>query len=395
MLTVRVPAPAGPLLSARLAVCLAFFILGSGAGLWAVFIPVVRARLDINEGILGLALLAIAIGSLLSMPPTGWAIARFGAHRISALAAVAMPVSASLPILAPNTPLLFLASLVFGACSGVLDVAMNNEAARVETAYGRPLMSSFHGLFSVGGLAGAGVAALLVGFADPASAWSAFGVLVLLAVAAFLVRAWYLPDMSHRAGGVRFTLPSRSLLALGLLAFLAFGLEGAVADWSALFLEGEKQATPALAATGYAAFAGAMAIMRFLGDRLVARFGRARTLMFGGIGIAGGCVLALLAPWPVLSAVGFGIMGIGAANVVPVLFSTAAQFPPGSGRVSAVATIGYFGTLSWPPVIGGIAHGIGLPTALWLIALAGIVIALRSGLVRHTEKPTGAADIPQ
>src|SRR5690349_1073638 len=182
MLTVRVPTPAGPLLSARLAVCLAFFILGSGAGLWAVFIPVVTARLALNEGILGLALLAIAIGSLLSMPPTGWAIARWGAHRISAVAAVVTPISASLPILAPTTPLLFVAALVFGACSGVLDVSMNNEAARVETAYGRPLMSSFHGLFSIGGFVGAGVAALLVSFGDPASAWSAFGVLLALAL---------------------------------------------------------------------------------------------------------------------------------------------------------------------------------------------------------------------
>src|SRR5699024_4168755 len=135
------------------------------------------------------------------------------------------------------------------------------------------------GLYSIGGLAGAGIAAWFVGFGDPASAWTAFGLLVLLGFSAFLVRAWYLPDTSHRAGGARFTLPSRSLLALGFLAFLGFGLEGAVADWSALFLEGEKQATPALAASGYAAFAGAMAVMRFLGDRLVARFGRARTLL--------------------------------------------------------------------------------------------------------------------
>jgi fucose permease len=242
-------------------------------------------------------------------------------------------------------------------------------------------MSSFHALFSVGGLAGAGLAAGLVGFGDPASAWSAFGVLLLFALAALLVRQWYRPDTSHRAGGARFTLPSRPLIALGILAFLAFGLEGAVADWSALFLEDEKKATPALAAAGYAAFSGAMAVMRFLGDGIVARTGRQRALMLSGAVIAGGCALALVAPWPIVSAVGFGIMGIGAANVVPILLSTAATFPPGSGRVSAVATIGYLGALIWPPAIGGIAHSVGLPVALWLIVAAGVVIAVRAGIV--------------
>lgn len=374
---------------ARTAINLAFFNLGVAAGLWAVFIPVVRARVGISDGILGLALLCIAIGLIAAMPATGWAIARYGARSISAFAAVALPVTCALPILSPSVLALFVACLVYGAAAGVLDVSMNNEAARVEQTAGRTLMSSFHGLFSLGGLAGAGIGALLVGFGDPASAIACAFVLVGFAVAAFLLRSWYLPLGDRPPSTVRFSLPSGPLLFLGILAFLAFGLEGAVADWSALFLEGHKDASHALAASGYAAFSGTMAVMRFLGDRLVTRFGRRWALIFGGSFIAGGCAIALLSPWPILCAVGFGLVGIGAANIVPVLISTAAEYPAGSGGIAAVATIGYLGSLAWPPAIGGLSQVTGLPMALWLIALAGLTIALGSRAVRRRAAGEG------
>ncbi|MGV8838928.1 MAG: MFS transporter [Bauldia sp.] len=383
MVFTRIHTRLGEVGRARTAINLAFFNLGVAAGLWAVFIPVVRSRVEISDGILGLALLCIAIGLIVAMPATGWAIARFGARSISGFAAVALPVACSLPILAPSVLALFVACLLYGVVSGVLDVSMNNEAARVEMTAGRTLMSSFHGLFSLGGLAGAGIGALLVGFGDPASAIACAVVLVGFAVAAFLLRSWYLPLGDRPPSSVRFSLPSGPLLVLGGLAFLSFGLEGAVADWSALFLEGYKEASHAMAAAGYAAFSGAMAVMRFLGDRLVTRFGRRWALLFGGSLIAAGCALALLSPWPLLCAVGFGFMGIGAANIVPVLISTAAEFPAGSGGISAVATIGYLGSLTWPPAIGGLSQVTGLPVALWLIAVAGVVIALASRVVRR------------
>jgi len=379
----RIQARLGEVGRARTAINLAFFNLGVGAGLWAVFIPVVRARVEISEGVLGLALLCIAVGLIVAMPATGWAIARFGARSISGFSAAVLPLACALPILSPDVTALFLACLVYGAVSGVLDVSMNNEAARVELTAGRALMSSFHGLFSVGGLAGAGIGALLVGFGDPASAIACAVVLSLFGLAALLLRSWYLPLGDRPPSRVKFSLPSRPLFLVGVLAFLAFGLEGAVADWSALFLEGHKGASHALAATGYAAFAGAMAVLRFLGDRLVTRFGRRSALVFGGALIAAGCALALLSPFVLLSAVGFGLMGIGAANVVPVLISTAADFPAGSGGIAAVATIGYLGSLTWPPAIGGLSHLTGLPIALWLIALAGVAIGLGSRVVRR------------
>jgi fucose permease len=262
---------------------------------------------------------------------------------------------------------------------------MNNEAARLEMALGKASMSGFHGLYSIGGLAGAGAGALLVGLGSAAS-WSAAATLAALGLAAALIRGWYLPPATRPITRLRFTLPSRALLLLGVLAFLCFGVEGAIADWSALFLVTDKAATPTVAAAGYAAFAASMAVMRFVGDRLVARLGKRRAVIFGGLTLAAGGSLAILTDHPLLSAAGFGLVGVGAANIVPVLLSTAARYPRGSGGVAAVSTIGYLGTLTWPPMIGGIAEAAGLPAALWLIAGAGVAIAACAGLVSKPWK---------
>lgn len=374
---------AGYLMPARLAVFVAFFNLGAAVGLWAVFIPVVRDRLGVSEGVLGLVLFSLAAGAIIAMPATGWAIARFGSHALAAIAAVILPLCAALPILSPTLPLLFAAAFILGAAAGTLDVSMNNEAARIDMTTGRTFMSTFHGLYSVGGLTGAGLGALILGLADGA-VWYATGILTFMAIAAMLVRGWYLPPGPKIMRRAKLRLPSGPLIALGAMAFLCFGLEGAVLDWSALFLVSDKGATPSTAAAGYAAFAGAMAVMRFAGDRLVVRVGRFRALLLGGLVITLGGSAALLAPNPILSAVGFGLVGIGAANIVPVLLSSAAGHPPGSGGVAAVSTIGYLGILTWPPVIGLIAERSGLPTALWLIALAGAAIALGARIVRAT-----------
>jgi MFS family permease len=371
-----------PVPRARTAIFLVFFILGAAGGIWAVFIPIVRARFGIDEAVLGIVLLTLAGGALLAMPVTGWAIARFGGRKLTAVLAVTAPLAATLPLLAPTLWLLFIAAFLQGANWGALDVAMNTEAARVETARGRPSMSAFHGLYSIGGLVGAGVAALLLSL-GLAAGWAAAGVLVVFAVLAGLARGWYLPDDRTEPEPFRFALPSKALLGLGLLAFLSIGLEGAVGDWSALFLTTNKTASPAEAASGFAAFAGAMAVMRLIGDRLVTRFGRRLTLAVGGAVVAVGCVVALAAPWPILSAAGFGLIGVGAANVFPILFSTAARYPVSSGGLPAVATLGYVGFLSWPPIIGWIAHGVSLTAALSLIGLAGVAIGFGARFVQR------------
>lgn len=355
-------------------------MLGTAGGIWAAYIPILRSRFGLDEAVLGIVLLTLAAGALLAMPATGWAIGRIGARKMTVATSIMAPLATAATLLSPELWFLFVAVFLQGAAGGALDVSMNIEAARVENARGRPSMSAFHAFYSVGGLAGAGVAALLLSL-GLATGLAATGVLAFLVLAAFAVRDWYLRNDGSASERFKLVLPRGPLLVLGIIAFLSIGLEGAVGDWSAVFLVSDKGATPALAAVGFAAFSGAMAVMRFVGDALVGRYGRRLVVLAGGLVVALGCVVALMAPWPIVSAIGFGLIGIGASNMFPVIFSAAARFPSGTGGLPAVATLGYAGFLTWPPIIGWLAHGISLPVALSLIGIAGIAIAVGSRYV--------------
>ena len=286
-------------------------------------------------------------------------------------------------ISAGSVPILFLACALFGASLGGLDVAMNTQASEIETARGRPIMSSFHGFFSVGGLVGAllGGAIIAVGWGDGSGA--------AIAALAFLVFAVYsarhlLPSERPISVGPRFALPSRAVIGLGMIAFLSFAIEGAIADWSALYLSTVKQATAAAAATGFAMFSCAMAGCRLAGDVFVARFGQRLTLTLGGGLITLGLAIAILAPWALVGALGFALVGIGAANIVPVIFSAGPRVPgvaPGVA-VATIATLGYSGFLVAPPLIGVVAKAYGLSSGLWLVALGGLIVAAVAALRR-------------
>ena len=371
------------LLRARIAVSIAFFLAGTGTGLWAVHIPLVRERLGIDSAMLGFALFAMAVGSVLTMPLTGWSLGRFGSRLPTAVLTFAFVVVTPLLISAGSVPILFLACALFGASLGGLDVAMNTQASEIETARGRPIMSSFHGFFSVGGLVGAllGGAIIAVGWGDGSGA--------AIAALAFLVFAVYsarhlLPSERPISVGPRFALPSRAVIGLGMIAFLSFAIEGAIADWSALYLSTVKQATAAAAATGFAMFSCAMAGCRLAGDVFVARFGQRLTLTLGGGLITLGLAIAILAPWALVGGLGFALVGIGAANIVPVIFSAGPRVPgvaPGMA-VATIATLGYSGFLVAPPLIGVVAKAYGLSSGLWLVALGGLIVAAVAALRR-------------
>ncbi|MCW5696498.1 MAG: MFS transporter [Bauldia sp.] len=375
------------LLKARVAIAVAFFNLGLAGGLWAVHIPIIARRLELGEALLGVVLLVLAAGAFVSMLATGWAVGRFGSRQLTAIASILFPFTAAVTILSPSVELLFLAAFIFGAGMGVLDVSMNTQAAEVEAALARPTMSVLHGFYSLGGLAGAGLAAALVAV-GLGRGWGAAGVCAAMVVIAWFARIWLLREERPPATGPRLALPDRKLLALGLLTFLSFGLEGAVADWSALFLTEIRDATPAIAGAGYAAFALAMSVMRLSGDWLVNRFGGRALLIVGGALIAIGNAIALAAPEPIVAALGFGLVGVGAANVVPVLFSRGARIAttPAFG-IAAVATLGYVGFLSWPPIIGFIADASGLTVALSSVGLAGALILFGGVVLPRPTKP--------
>jgi hypothetical protein len=259
---------------------------------------------------------------------------------------------------------------------GALDVAMNTQASEVEVARGMPTMSSFHAFFSLGGLVGAGAAALAIaiGWGNTAGGFAAAACLMVVALIA-VPNLWRGEQTAARRP--TFALPTRAGLGLGAVAFLSFAVEGAVTDWSALYLTKVKLSGAIIAGTGFGAFSVTMTLLRLTGDSGVARLGPMRTVLISGILIAAGIGLAILSPWPLLSAIGFGIVGAGAANVVPVALSGASRLPgmAASHGVAAVLTVGYAGYLLSPPVLGFAARTMGLTAAMVLVGVMGAVIA--------------------
>jgi len=368
----------------RLATRTMFLICGTVTASWAPQVPLAKARLGIDDGVLGLALLGMGAGAMVAMPLAGFLAARFSSRLITALGGLVICLSLPLIILAPDALALGLALFLFGAATGSMDVAMNVQAAAVEARGGRPLMSSFHGMFSVGGLIGAGGASLLLGLGLSPLTVALVVSGLMLALLAAQAGSMLPPERGAAQAGMRFTLPRGLVLVLGLLTFVLFQAEGAVLDWSAVFLHEARGQDPAVAGLGYAMFAVAMAVMRLAGDGITSRFGGEAVVRLGSALAAAGFLLAILVPWPAAGLIGFALVGIGAANVVPVLFSAAGRVPgmaPGLA-ISTIATLGYCGILAGPAAIGFIADHLGLPAALGIVAALLVATAAAARAVR-------------
>ena len=368
----------------RLATRAMFLICGTVTASWAPQVPLAKARLGIDDGVLGLALLGMGAGAMVAMPLAGFLAARFSSRLITALGGLVICLSLPLIILAPDALMLGLALFLFGAATGSMDVAMNVQAAAVEARGGRPLMSSFHGMFSVGGLIGAGGASLLLGLGLSPLTVALVVSGLMLALLAAQAGSMLPPERGAAQAGMRFTLPRGLVLVLGLLTFVLFQAEGAVLDWSAVFLHEARGQDPAVAGLGYAMFAVAMAVMRLAGDGITSRFGGETVVRLGSALAAAGFLLAILVPWPAAGLIGFALVGVGAANVVPVLFSAAGRVPgmaPGLA-ISTIATLGYCGILAGPAAIGFIADHLGLPAALGIVAALLVATAAAARAVR-------------
>ena len=353
-----------------------FFITGFGNSAWAALVPFAKARADISDGALGLLLLCLGIGSIVTMPISGACAARFGCRRVMIVATVV--VVATLPVLATASalPLLVVTLMLFGAGIGATDVAMNIQAIIVERASGRSMMSGFHGLFSLGGIAGAGgMAALLSSGASPlvATACVSAGIVAALVLSA----AHYLP-YGARNDGPAFAIPHGIVLFIGMLCFVLFLAEGAVLDWSAVFLTSIRHMAASYAGLGYAAFATTMTIGRLAGDRIVDRLGQKRVVLVGGLCAALGFVVATTIPSWQVGLLGYALVGVGCANIVPVLFSAVGRqsVMPENVAVPAITTLGYAGILAGPAGIGFIAHMTDLPTAFLILAAMLVAVSL-------------------
>ncbi len=379
----------------RAAVGAYFWLVGVAVGVWVARIPEIQQRLGLDDGRLGLVLLMSAGGALVAMPLTRVLAQRLGTRALAwgsaGLTCVLLPLIPG----APNVPSLMAVFFAYGAASGVLGVVVNAMAVELETTGGRPILSTFHGLFSLGGLVGSLIAAGCLAWPIapvPAVAGAAVGI-----AASYLLAGPWLPAAVIRAnaGGAAagekpgWTLPPSRLILLGGFAFLGLVGEGSMGDWSAVFLRRSLGASATLAGLGYAAYSGGMTAGRFAGDALSSRVGDVVLIRGGAILAAAGLGAAVLIGHPVAAIVGFALVGGGLANAVPVLYRAASRTPgvePVSG-IATTSTVGYLGFLAGPPLIGLIAEATTLGTALGGVAAAIALIAVGGRLVRP---PSGA-----
>ena len=363
---------------ARLAVAIIFCLNGLALANWIARIPDVKQQLGLSDQRLGLVLLCVAAGALVAQPTVGWLIGRVGSRRMTTVMLIGFCLSVILPGLASDMLSLMGVLFVFGACNGGLDVAMNAQAALVEQRYARPIMSSFHGLWSIGGLVGASIGGLIAAQGVSVRA-HLFGVAIIAVTVAVLAARWLVVDdsMRHEAGP-SFALPPRALVLLGLIAFGVLFCEGAIADWSAVYLREGLRSTPAVAATGFAVFSLLMAAGRLTGDALALRFGPAWVVRGGGALVALGIGVALVSDVPIIAIAGFGMIGAGLACSFPLILSAAARTPgvAANTAIAAMATMGYTGFLIGPPLIGTVAEVVSLRGALGLLGLVGVLVAV-------------------
>jgi predicted MFS family arabinose efflux permease len=332
--------------------------------------PPGEERLSLDEGALGLLLLCLGLGPITAMPITGVLATRIGCKTV--ITSSALLILLTLPLLAVLDGWLAMAVAiaVFGAALGTLDVAMNIQAIIVERSSGRAMMSGFHGLYSVGGIAGASLMSLLLGSGAMSPVFAAGAISAASLVLLVIAMPGLLPngdDGTETAPS--FAWPKGTILLIGLHCFLCFLVEGAVLDWSAVFLISERGSDLGFAGLGYAAFAVAMTLGRLLGER--------RVLISGGLLAAAGFLVVVLVPSVSANLLGFLLVGAGASNVVPVLFSAAGRtraMPP-SLAVTAVTTLGYLGILAGPALIGFVAHLTELRVAFYFLVAAMLFIA--------------------
>jgi MFS family permease len=359
-----------------------FFITGFGMAAWAPLVPFAKARIAMNDGVLGLLLLCLGIGSIVAMPLAGAFAARVGCRRVIVVSTLTVCLALPLLALVSSLPLLVAALLIFGAGLGSIDVAMNIQAITVERASGRPMMSGFHGLFSFGGIVGAaGVTALLGAGASPIMAT----LVVTTGIAVALAKAApHLLPYGGKSEGPAFALPHGVVLFIGGLCFILFLTEGAVLDWSAVFLTSVRKVDASYAGLGYATFALTMTIGRLAGDRIVPRFGKTNIIGVGGTCAAMGFALVALVPsWPV-ALLGFALVGAGCSNIVPVLFTSVGRQDamPENVAVPAITTLGYAGILLGPAAIGFVAHAASLSSAFLIVVLMLVGVAASGRLLR-------------
>ncbi|MFD5030578.1 MFS transporter [Streptomyces sp. NPDC058405] len=381
---------------ARFAVATVFCVHGAVTGSFATRIPWIQDHTGISAGQLGLALAFPAIGASVAMPLASAVSHRFGARNALRGLLALWTLSLTLPALAPNLVTLCVTLFVYGATSGMSDVAMNALGVEVENRLNKSIMSSLHGMWSTGALIGSAAGTLAAHLGTDARlhhllAAAVLTVLGLLACQGVLdLRS--APDEDPPP---RFALPPKSALLIGAVGFCAVFAEGASLDWSAVYLRDILDTSPGVAAASTTAFALTMAVARLAGDKVVDRFGAVRTVRTGGVLAAAGGVLVVTAPHPVIAMGGFALLGLGVAVVVPLAFAAAGRSGPNpSQAIAGVATITYTSGLIAPSAIGAVADATSLVVSFGLVTLLACGLVVGAGVLRTGDRRPAEAVVP-
>ncbi|MDB5100096.1 MAG: Major facilitator superfamily protein [Cyanobacteria bacterium RYN_339] len=378
-----------PLSRVRLAVAASFFVSGAVVSSWVPHIPGMQRALGLSPALLGLVLLAPAVGAMVAMAIAGGLGARFGTAKLMRYATLLYCGMVPFTVLAPHPVVLAAVLALMGLGIGALDVAMNAEAVEVERAYGATIMSSFHALYSLGCLAGAALGGVAIAAHIP-PAWHLVAVGLVVGLVGVASSYGYLPGgEAAEEHPPLLVLPTRYLAVLGVGAFCSFLAEGAMADWAAIFMRDTLGAQPAFAATGFAAFSATMVVGRLTGDAVTRALGPAGVVRAGGMLATVGIALPLVLRHPAAAVIGFGLAGLGLATVVPNFFSASGREPsmPSARSIAAVSSFGYAGFLAGPPLIGAIAQFTSLQAGMGAVALFCALIAGVAGSLRDGGQP--------
>lgn len=364
-----------------------FFVGGFGSASWAPLVPYLKARLAIEDDVLGMLLLCVGIGSLVTMPVSGTAAERFGCRRVLLTAGTLFAMMLLGLSVVDVLPLAVVLLLLFGASMGAIDTVVNIAAVLVEQASGKRLMSGFHGFWSVGGFVGAGLFGLWVGTVGLTPLASTVIAAAIIAAVMLVARSGLLP-YGGGGGGALIAIPRGIVAFIGAIACIAFLVEGAVMDWGGVFLTTVRGMDMAMAGTGFAIFSAAMLVMRLTGDAIVSRLGQRAVVLGGTLCTMLGFLGVIYAPGAAMY-LGFFAIGVGAANVVPVFYSLLGRqdVMPLSTAVPAVSTLGYLGVLMGPAAIGFLAHAIGIADAFLFLAL---LVAVEMGIAAYVFRSVKA-----
>lgn len=359
-----------------------FFVAGFASAAWAALVPFAKLNTGVNDGVLGLLLLCLGGGALVAMPLTGVLTTRFGCRRVMMVSVVLLSVTLPLLAVINHTGLLALTLIIFGMGIGITDCAMNIQAIIVEKATPKPMMSGFHGFYSIGGIAGAGAMSgfMLTGM----EALQAAGAVMVICLLFLAFSYKGMLDYAWPSEGPAFAVPRGAVLLIGIICFATFLAEGSVLDWSAVFLTEYRNVPESMGGLGFACFAVLMSLGRLTGDKIVAVLGRPQVVLRGALLAAGGLLLSVLSDNWLLALTGYGLIGLGCANVVPVMFSAIGRQSsmPQAVAVPAVTTLGYLGILAGPASVGLIAYRFTLPAALLAVVALLLLVALLSRKVR-------------